>query len=803
MEIKNKSRLKFPLIDAFLLTPKKGKRGIIGICTNYTAAGEVYNNIEEKFRRDISVMGSLIVNRDGVERMLVNSLVHPTMNYLILFSEEAKTFSPSTNLLLALKYGIDSKKRIIRGKAASPHYPNISADILDLFRKNIIVLPIFMSKNNYSKKIINDYLSWFKPKISKEIYDFLVSVNKKEKIYYDSLNKLIELVLKLPKVKKDSIVFNSKDFQRLQPPKIHLEKIIKKPRVPFRVFREGNNIRLDIKIKNKTFFLKGNDVFLMEYSLMKHLGRDKNNLSPLNQLLLGAELARLDTEIKNDIKLGQFVIPSGIKGKKEILLEPRLNLVPDKKYYYHVKVKDKMISVACLSFDVCESVFELQSKGIYGILEYISKKNRFEKYEMDFLHRMDVASQAAYASLALNSGFSFIQDFPYFFRVNKTKLSLSIIEGDSFLSVHKGILRKIYTVGLTEEHGDKHKGLARTNVTLAVYRNPEKAFQTMPLIYKQGDLNTVQMRNLYQKQLLRFDNDGSYNYGERTRNHFGFDQLKKTIQLIKKGKKNAAIVQRFDPVQDMGSWIEKETKQIKFTHDPCLTHDIFFINNNKLNSFHIARVQNAVNAYPENIFGLYDAYLKKIARDTGLKIGDMYMLSSRANILLLTEEQRFRNIISEPSKPTGKVDSSGGPYELGKGLKKPEKSGGVAYFSGILRKNTKKPKSKIIRRLADFEGVNIIEKAIDYLKKKGGTHNNPVLTEYQAGKMDAQGDYLVFFQANVFGGKINANAVFVNHSINELEQDKKIVNYLSTQYSIGLKCPLGGYNIFYVAYSGN
>ena len=118
-----KNRLKFPLIDAYLIIPKQGKKGHIGICTNTTAPGQVFNEIDKKPRKNVSVLGSLIVNRDGSERMVVNSLAHSSLRYLILFSEESLTFSPSTNLLLALQNGIDIKKsnNIIKGKGASAH----------------------------------------------------------------------------------------------------------------------------------------------------------------------------------------------------------------------------------------------------------------------------------------------------------------------------------------------------------------------------------------------------------------------------------------------------------------------------------------------------------------------------------------------------------------------------------------------------------------------------------------------------------------------------------------------------------
>jgi len=79
-------------------------------------------------------------------------------------------------------------------------------------------------------------------------------------------------------------------------------------------------------------------------------------------------------------------------------------------------------------------------------------------------------------------------------------------------------------------------------------------------------------------------------------------------------------------------------------------------------------------------------------------------------------------------------------------------------------------------------------------------HNNPVLSEYQAGKMDPQGDYLAFFQANVFGKKVHATAVFMNHSLNNKEEDLEVLWYLATRYSEELGYALGDMSLFYVGY---
>jgi len=791
----------FPIVDALLLTPEEGTGGLIGVCTNTSAPGQVFNEIEEKNRSSVSVLGALIVSRDGAERMILNSLAHPTMQYLILFSEESLTFSPSTNLLLALQHGIDTNKDgnyIVDGCAASAHYPNLSEALVDTFRENVVVLPLFMHKNKKSQEVVEQYLEWVRPKISDEMYEYLVSANKEKKIYYNVLNTLIDLITALPERKKEAIALDPKEFQHLQPPKIELDDTETKFEVPFQVHVEDGQLRLDIKVEDQTYFIRGKDDFLIEYSLMKFLGDKKKALSPSQQLLIGAELNRINTEMLNGISAEPFVQKNDVVGTQEILLESKIDLIPEKEYYYKIGVKDDLVSVMCMAFDVCEEVFELRSKGFSEIIKWLSEKNRFEDYKMDILHRMDVGGQIGRAVIAARSGYSFIQDFASIFKINKTDLPLLVVEGDNFLDVHRSLLLSLYTQGLTEEHGDTQKGLARTGVMLAIYRKATKAFENMSLIYKQGELSTEEMRVDYKKQLLRFDHDGDYSYGERTRTFFGFDQLPKTSELLKKDPTRAAIIQRFDPTVDMGSFVEPETGETKYTHDPCLTHDIFFVSDNKLHSLHIARAHNTANAYPENIYGLYDAYVSEVRDQLDIEGGDMFMLSSRANILLLTEEQRVRKIISEPSKPMDEVDSTSGPYLLGKNIKKEESVSGLSYVHTPLQHIAERPSNVFLDRVEEYEGVNTLERAVEYLSTKGVLHNNPILTTHKAGATDAQGEHLAFFQANVFGGKVHVSAVFTNHIQEPYGDDELLLGYMATQYSEKLGFPLGDASIFYI-----
>jgi hypothetical protein len=787
------SKPSFPLVDALLLMPPEATNGHIGICTNTTAPGQVFNDVAEENRSAVSVLGPLIVNRDGTERMILNSLVHPTLSYLILFSEESLTFSPSTNLLLALMRGFDGRRAgnyIKDGQTASAHFPNLSEDILDLFRAHIIVLPLFMSQNKQSAAIVADYLDWLGSRVPRNVLEFLKEANRKEKKYYDALNQIIALLRAIPQKKKTAAALNPKDFQQLQPPRVDIPEDRALLKVPFRVSLENNLLRLDIRVGNIRYFIRGDNEFRMEYSLMKFLGERKKLFTPIEQFLLGAELSRMNVEWTAGLRAKSFVEPNNIRGTEEIRLEPNIALVPDRRYYYRIGLRGVTVSVFCMAFDVCEEIFELCSAGANGIFNWLAEKNRFQKYEMDILHRMDVGGQIGRASIAADLGYSFIQDFPSIFKINKENLPLLITESDSFLDAHRGILLKVYTQGLTEEHADARKGLSRTAIALAIYRDTAIALARMPNIYKQETISTDEMRKSYKQQLLRLDHDGDYSYGERTRVHFGFDQLKRTVEIFKKDSTRPTIVQRFDPIVDMSldQNIEKS--------DPCLTHDIFFIIDKKLHSFHIARAHNLPNAYPENIFGLYDAYDSAVREALGLDSGDFYMLSNRGNILLLTEEQRVRKIIAEPSKSIGAVDRTSGLFLLGENVRKSPDTSGVSYFIAPLKK-IKMYSHPFIKRLTHFEGVDILERAILYLEQKGPNHNNPILSTYQAGRSDPQADHLVFFQTNVFGKKLHATAVFANH-IPKLDGDLKVVSAIATAYANRLAAPLGNASIFYI-----
>ncbi len=787
----------FPIVEANLLIPKdaKSRLGNIAICSNTQAAGQVESEIPENLRRHIAVYGSLIVSRGGAERMVLNSIVHPTFTDLVLFGEESRTFQPSSNLLQAIRFGFEPgiKGNYIKGNiAASGHYPNLSAHLLDLFRDNVRVLPVFTSPTPEGKKIIAEYIEWLKPSLSDELYQQLKQITSAKKIYYDALNDLVATLAGEAPAAKKVPKLNPLDFKHLQPPVRELEAAdIEPPQVPFRVSSDGDQIRIDFKLHGKTYVIKDTDEFNLGFSLMQFLGENKAAFSPLEQLLMGAEVGRVSTELLSQESHAGFVVDSKLAGKVEVDLAPQTKLKPDAEYYYNVGVKNDDVSVACLAFDECAEVFELRASSAETLLHELARLNRFQDYEMDFLHRYDIGIQVARASIALNKGYIFAQDFKSIVRINTTTLPHVIVDGDSFGAVHQGVLRRAYTEGLTEAHGDAHKGTARSVSVLAIYRASAGSLDKLPQVYAQGDTSTEAMRTDYQQQLLRFDHDGNYSYGERTRSFFGYDQLEAAVEALKKNPTAAAVIQRFDPSVDMSLEPDPETGKLRSSHDPCLTHDIYFMFKGKLQCFHLARAHNLVNAYPENIFGLHDAYDVHIANELGVELGDMFMFSSRGNILLLTEDQRTKKLLAESVKPRDEaIDLSVGPFKVGASIKKPA-LGGIYYAQEPLKDTAKKPDDAFIAKIENYRGVDTLQRAIDYLDKRGGTHNNPMLTTYDARERDLQNPHLVFFQANVMGGKLYVTAVYANRQLSDFAHDRAACHYLASRYARQLKTPLG------------
>lgn len=768
----------FPVLEAILHV--NNDTGKIGICTNSIAPGLVFNEIDN--RDNVCVLGSLRVNKDGTERMIVNSLSHPSLKFLVLFGEESVSFKPSTNLLLALMNGYSNGRDIKDSVGISAEYPSISEELLEEFRKNIIVIPAYRG----DKETVLKYLDWLKGKVSSDLISFLEKIYEKKKIYYDSLNELVDLLAKEEVEEKNNVELDVAEFQNLQPPVIELGEVDVKEEVSFLVSREENLINVRFICDGKGYFIEGEDPFLIGYSLMKHF--DFKVFSDKEYLLLGAEMSRIEMEIKHGIEIESFVLATlNFEGEMEnIPLANSINLEPDKRFYYVVGLKEGKIFVQSLAYQDCELVFELRSKDANFLIDEIAKQNRFDKYSQETLHRIDVGIEIGRAGIALAYGKIFVQDFRYLSDLNETKFPFFLVDGKTFLENHKKMIMNLYTQGLTQQHPDTHKGPMRTACILSVFR--KGSLEKMPKIYFGTD-SEENFRRKYKEQLQNPENEGAYTYGERTREYFGFDQLDDAVFKLKEN--GVYVIQRFDFEKDMG--VTEENGKKIYTHDPCLTHDIYFILENKLYSFHIARAHNIVNAYPSNIFGLYDAYDKYISEKLGIELGDFYMLSNRGNILLLTEEQKAKQIIAEPSKVTDRTDCSIGPHNLSNGFS----SFGVGYLEQDLAVEEECLHDDLLK-LENYNGINLIDRAVNYLSDKGNGHNNPILGTYNP--LTGDTGRLIFFQANVRCGKIEASAVFVNGSDEVLSKDLKLCNYISTIYSRQLGFELGKLRLFYVPY---
>ncbi len=94
--------------------------------------------------------------------------------------------------------------------------------------------------------------------------------------------------------------------------------------------------------------------------------------------------------------------------------------------------------------------------------------------------------------------------------------------------------------------------------------------------------------------------------------------------------------------------------------------------------------------------------------------------------------------------------------------------------------------------------MNILEKAIDYLARRGLTHNNPIIGSFDPRDTEStEAQRLIFYQCNAMAGVLYATAVFLGNSA-DLQRDTELSQYLATQYAERLQLPLGDLFLFHV-----
>lgn len=791
----------FPLIDANLLLPDGfnwlSETGCIWITTNTVAPWEAINSIPQHLRLKISVIWSLITNRDWAERVILNSLAHPSLTHLILFWEETWAFRPSTNILKAIMYWYKSwdDHQIKNSVAIWANYPNINENVLEAFRQNITLLPIFKSPNQKeADSVVMEYLEFIKSRIPELAYNFLLETNTTGKILYDKLTKLIDIIPQSTS-NKTWYTLDAKDFSSLQPPKIFLEPAsfeVPNFDLKFEVKVKDGAVFMTFVFNNKTYWIIWNSSWQIAKTFASFTNENNLSIPALQQLILWTELSRAELEIVSDVKSSPIIKTVSVDNKQIELLEltDSNSFSEDKEFYYKIFVREKSSEVAiqCLAYDKCIDVFELVAKNIQEMILKLAELNRFADYDGAILHRIDTWIELVKAFAAKDNKWIYIQDGKWILRINENNTVLAIWDAGNFLWVHKALITRTLGEWLQEMHADEIKWICRATTSLWIYRWA-RSLSIMPAFYQMWSQTTQEIRDAYKEQLLRKDNDWSYSYWERTRTHFWFDQLLEAPENIK--NKWYYIIQRFDPTVDM--WFVMKDWKEKSTKDPCLTHDIYFVQNWKLQSFHIARAHNLVNAYPENIFWLHDAYDTLIAEQLWLEIWDTYMLSSRANILLLNEEMKAKAIINEPSKPYEETDKSSWPFVI----KNYTKAGKwVSYVEWEIQETTTTPENEILEKLLNYKWVDEIEKVITYIKKKWPKHNNPLLTDYYAEKEFSYKSWMPFLQINAVWGKIYATWVFLNRDNSEVKWDILLVQYIATRIAKELNLPLGKYLIF-------
>jgi tetrahydromethanopterin S-methyltransferase subunit A len=91
----------------------------------------------------VSIVGSLFTENLGIERLLTNVLANPNITTLVVCgadSEQRIGHLPGQTLLSLAAHGMDARGRIIQAKGRRPVLRNLSAEIVETFRREIAVL---------------------------------------------------------------------------------------------------------------------------------------------------------------------------------------------------------------------------------------------------------------------------------------------------------------------------------------------------------------------------------------------------------------------------------------------------------------------------------------------------------------------------------------------------------------------------------------------------------------------------------------------------------------------------------------
>ncbi|GEM_PF-2042072 len=98
----------------------------------------------------VAIAGFCQTANIGIEKVVINVLANPNIRYVVIAGHESKGHRSGEALYCLWKYGVDLvTKRILRCGAPTSYLPNLPIEVIERFRKQVTVIPLFTDDKGY------------------------------------------------------------------------------------------------------------------------------------------------------------------------------------------------------------------------------------------------------------------------------------------------------------------------------------------------------------------------------------------------------------------------------------------------------------------------------------------------------------------------------------------------------------------------------------------------------------------------------------------------------------------------------
>ncbi|MCQ1535902.1 tetrahydromethanopterin S-methyltransferase subunit A [Methanosarcina sp. KYL-1] len=107
---------------------------------------------------EVALWGSSKTENLGVEKIIVNTISNSNIRYILVCGAESRGHLAGHSLLAIHANGIDERGRIVGSEGAIPFIENISAEAVERFQQQVVLIDrIGLTDQEEIRKIVDDY----------------------------------------------------------------------------------------------------------------------------------------------------------------------------------------------------------------------------------------------------------------------------------------------------------------------------------------------------------------------------------------------------------------------------------------------------------------------------------------------------------------------------------------------------------------------------------------------------------------------------------------------------------------------